>query len=406
MEYIPRVAINVLKKYLRQFKVVLLTGPRQVGKSTLLQKTLQPKFEYITLDDMDEMELAQTDVQQFFINHKNPLIIDEVQYAPDLFRQIKFLVDKSTKKGMFCLTGSQTYELMQNVSESLAGRIGILQLSPLSLRELNKIDFDLPFIPKKKYYAKREPFVKKEKDIWQRIFRGSMPELTNKKIDWSFFYNSYIQSYIQRDVRQIIGVKDERLFYNFLIAVASRTGSLFVANDVANSLGVSLHTVKSWLSVLEASGIIFILHPYTNNILNRAIKTPKVYFMDTGLVCALVGWTNPTVLKNGAMAGNIFETFVVSEIIKSYKNAGLDAKNIYYYRDRDKKEIDMLIIENETIYPIEIKKSALPAVTMAKNFPTLKEIPGMKMGEGCILCLAEKFTQVNDKLAVVPLEYI
>lgn len=406
MDYIPRVAINVLKKYLRQFKVVLLTGPRQVGKSTLLQKTLQPKFEYITLDDMNELELAQTDVQQFFINHKNPLIIDEVQYAPDLFRQIKFLVDKSTKKGMFCLTGSQTYELMQNVSESLAGRIGILQLSPLSLRELNKIDFDLPFIPKKKYYAKREPFVKKEKDIWQRIFRGSMPELTNKKIDWSFFYNSYIQSYIQRDAHQIASVKHEWLFYNFLVAVASRTGSLFVANDVAKSLGVSLHTIKSWLSVLEESGIIFILHPYTNKILTRTVKTPKVYFMDTGLVCALLGLHNPTVLKNGAMAGNIFETFVVSEIIKSYKNAGLDAKNIYYYRDRDKKEIDMLIIENDTIYPIEIKKSALPAVTMAKNFPTLKEIPGMKMGEGCILCLTEKFTQVNDKLAVVPLEYV
>ena len=406
MKYKKRAIEEILRQYLKQFKVVLVTGPRQVGKSTLLKQILQDKYEYVTLDDMNELDMAQSDPAQFFRNHRTPLIIDEVQYAPNLFRQIKYLADQSDEKGQFCLTGSQTYELMQNVSESLAGRIGILELSGFSLREQNGIECNIPFLPTEQYYEIRKSSLIQENDIWSWIFRGSMPELLDAEINQSFFYNSYIKTYIERDVRQLINVKDEKLFYQFLIAAAARTGELFVPNDIANTIGVSLQTVKAWTSVLEASGLIFILRPYSNNILKRAIKTSKIYFADTGLVCSLVGWDNPTTLRNGAMSGNIFETYIISEIIKSYRNAGHDTNSLYYYRDRDKKEIDMLIIKNATIHPIEIKKSAQPASSMAKNFPVLKEIPNMTIGEGCIICLAEKLMRINDTLSIVPISYL
>ena len=406
MKYKKRAIEEILRQYLKQFKVVLVTGPRQVGKSTLLKQILQDKYEYVTLDDMNELDMAQSDPAQFFRNHRTPLIIDEVQYAPNLFRQIKYLADQSDEKGQFCLTGSQTYELMQNVSESLAGRIGILELSGFSLREQNGIECNIPFLPTEQYYEIRKSSLIQENDIWSRIFRGSMPELLDAEINQSFFYNSYIKTYIERDVRQLINVKDEKLFYQFLIAIAARTGELFVPNDIANTIGVSLQTVKAWTSVLEASGLIFILRPYSNNILKRAIKTSKIYFADTGLVCSLVGWDTPTTLRNGAMSGNIFETYIISEIIKSYRNAGHDTNSLYYYRDRDKKEIDMLIIKNATIHPIEIKKSAQPASSMAKNFPVLKEIPNMTIGEGCIICLAENLIRINDTLSIVPISYL
>lgn len=406
MNYFHRQIEDILKQYLKQFKVVLLTGPRQVGKSTLLKMCLSDDFEYVTLDDINELDMAQNDVAQFFMNHKKPLIIDEVQYAPNIFRHLKYLSDKQDDKGQFCLTGSQNYLLMQNVSESLAGRIGIMELSSFSLRETNQITFNRPFIPTDGYFESRKSSLKREPDIWQRIFRGSMPALLDETADWHFFYNSYIKSYIERDVHDIVNVRNENLFYKFLVALAARTGELFVANDIAKSIGVAMQTIQSWMSVLESSGIVFLLRPYENNILKRAIKTPKIYLLDTGLVCNLVGWNNPEVLKNGAMAGNIFETFVVSEIIKSYKNAGLDTNNLYFYRDRDQKEIDMLIVEGDTIHPIEIKKTAQPATAMAKNFPTIKEIPGMELGCGCILCLAEKLVKTSENLAVVPIEYI
>lgn len=406
MNYYHRQIEDVLKQYLKQFKVVLMTGSRQVGKSTLLKECLSNDFEYVTLDDINELDMAQNDVAQFFMNHKMPLIIDEVQYAPNIFRQLKYLSDKQDDKGQFCLTGSQNYLLMQNVSESLAGRIGILELSSFSLREINQVTFNQPFTPTDAYFSSRKSTILHEPDIWQRIFRGSMPALLDKAADWRFFYNSYIKSYIERDVRDIVNVRNENLFYKFLVALAARTGELFVANDIAKSIGVTMQTIQAWMSVLETSGIVYLLRPYENNILKRAIKTPKIYFLDTGLVCNLVGWSSPEVLKNGAMAGNIFETFVVSEIIKSYRNAGLDTSNLYFYRDRDQKEIDMLIVEGNMIHPVEIKKTAQPATAMAKNFPTLKEIPGMQLGSGCILCLAEKLVKTSEMLSIVPIEYI
>ena len=401
--YYKRHITDTLKQMLAQFKVVLLTGPRQVGKSTLLRTELQG-YEYVTLDDMMELELAKTDPALFFKNHRLPLIIDEVQYAPELFKYIKFLLDKDSSKGQLCITGSQTYSLMQNVGESLAGRIGILELQGLSVRERLEIDCNDFFIPNSEYIAGRAESKKPIGDVWEYIFRGSMPELSDTSLNWDFFYRSYVKSYIERDVRNLMNIKDGTTFYKFMVALASRTGGLFNATDIANTIGVSLKTVQSWVSVLEASGIIFFLRPYENNILKRVIKTPKVYFNDVGLVCYLVGWDNKAVAQNGAMAGALFETFVVSEIVKSWINKGLDVRNIFFYRDSNKKEVDLLIKRNATIFPIEIKMTATPTVSMARHFPVLEEMDNMETGT--ILCQCEKNAFISSTVQVLPIEMI
>ena len=403
MPYIQRHAKQTLMKMLSQFKVVLVTGPRQVGKSTLLQNELK-NFEYVTLDDMAELEQARSDPALFFKNHSLPVVIDEVQYAPELFRYIKFLVDKSDAKGQICLTGSQTYSLMQNVSESLAGRIGILELQGLSLREKQKANFFEPFVPDSDYIQNRLENLVQYNDIWNDIFYGSMPEMANKEIDWNFFYRSYVKSYIERDVRNLMNIKDETLFYKFMVALAARTGCLFNAADIANSTGVSLKTIQNWISVLEASGIIFFLRPYENNILKRTVKTPKIYFNDTGLVCYLVGWDNPKVAQNGAMAGELFETFVISEIAKTYFNSGADLRSLFFYRDSNRKEIDLLISKNGSLFPVEIKKSAQVSISMAKNFPAVKLLNEIQTGT--ILCQCDKKMFLSETVQALPLEFV
>lgn len=388
---------------LSQFKVVLVTGPRQVGKSTLLKNELKD-FDYVTLDDMSELELARTDPATFFKNHSLPLVIDEVQYAPELFRYIKLIADKNDQKGQICLTGSQTYTLMQNVSESLAGRIGILELQGLSLREKYGVNFYSHFSIDEDYVKSRKLCLKKYENIWDGIFTGSMPEMFNDNVDWDLFYRSYVKSYIERDVRNLMNIKDESLFYKFMVALAARTGGLFNAADIANSVGVTLKTIQSWISVLESSGIIFFLHPYENNILKRVVKTPKIYFNDTGLVCYLVGWDNPKVAQNGAMSGALFETFVISEIAKTYFNCGKDLRSLFFYRDSNQKEIDLLLRTGELIYPVEIKKSAQPSLSMAKNFPAIRQLKSLQAGT--ILCQCEKQMFLTQGLQVIPLEYI
>ncbi len=403
MNYIPRHISSKLNQMLTQFKVVLVTGPRQVGKSTLLKQELK-NFEYVTLDDMMELDLAKNNPSLFFKNHNLPLIIDEVQYAPNLFRQIKLMIDNNELKGQICITGSQTYELMQNVSESLAGRIGILELEGFSIRETLGIDYLKPFLPDADYIKERKEKIKSYDNVWNYIFRGSLPEMQNPKMDWNLFYSSYIKSYIERDVRNLMNIKDEALFYKFMVSLAARTGMLFNASDIANTLGVNLKTVQSWISILEASGLIFFLRPYENNLLKRAVKTPKIYFFDTGLVCNLVGWDSPKVAQNGAMSGELFETFVISEIVKSYLNSGMDKRNLYFYRDGNQKEIDLIIHKNGNLYPVEIKKSTSPSIGMAKTFPVLKPITNMQIGT--ILCQSDKYMQIRENVQCVPIEYI
>ena len=406
MDYIPRSIEAYIKDIISQFKVLLITGARQVGKTTMLKKCLGNDYEYVVLDDINELEQAQKDPALFFKSHDFPILIDEVQLAPQLFRQIKLLVDKSEKKGLVCLTGSQTFRLIQNAGESLAGRICIIDMAGLSLRELYNIKFQAPFIPTSEYIKKREKKIIPYKNIWQKIHRGSMPEIADSNIKWDQFYRSYIRTYINRDIRDLIKAANVTTFNKFLISIAARTGELYNAATIANDIGVSLKTVQEWTNMLEGSGIIKLIHPFERNITKRAIKTPKIYFLDTGLVCSLVGWTTPTVAQNGAMSGSLFETFVVSEIIKSYLNAGKDSSNIYFYRDHNQNEIDLLIEENAVLYPIEIKKSAHPQLEMAKAFSQLKTIPNYSVGHGAILCQIDKKIELSDDVTALPIEYL
>lgn len=403
--YIHRHIENVLKKAEKQTKVVLLTGARQVGKSTTIQQVFGD-YTYITLDNENELNLARTDRQLFFRDRKFPVIIDEVQYEKELFRTIKYIADKSEKKGRIFITGSQTYELLSEASESLAGRVSILEMSSLSCREQYGVDFYDAFIPTKDYIKNREAGLGNYDNIWEKIWRGFMPELLDPERDWSWFYRDYIRTYIERDVRKLIQVQDELKFRNFLTALAARTGQVLVYANIARDVGIDIKTAQHWTSVVAGSGLIHIIHPFYNNATKRAIKSPKIIFADTGLVCYLVGWKTSDSAMNGVMAGELWETFVTSEIIKSFLNAGKNTEGIYYYRDKDKREIDLLIDDANTLYPIEIKKGAAIDKTWTKNFSALNKLEGYDIADGVVICRTEEPIPINEKSMALPVEYI
>ena len=407
MKYYRRSIEQVINEYKEQFPILLLTGPRQVGKSTLFKELFQSEYKYFSLDDPILKEQLINDPRLFLKNNPEKLIIDEIQYAPSIFPYLKMKVDENREDGMYLMTGSQAFVLMKNVSETLAGRVGILELQGISLREQFNIEFNKPFIPSEEYISEREKNITEYTNLWQRIHRGYMPELVfNDKKKWEFFYSSYVQTYIERDVRDLINISDESKFLKFMISLASRSGELLNYGAVANEVGVSNETVKRWVSVLRTSRIIYLMEPYFNNHLKRVIKTPKIYFMDVGLLAYLTKWPTPETLANGAKAGNIFETFVVSEIIKSYLNAGIINPPIYFYRDKDKKEIDLIIEEAEKIYPIEIKMSASPDKEMAKNFSVLKGKIDKEIGTGIIICQYDNKVYLSEDILVLPIEYI
>ena len=407
MKYYRRSIEQVINEYKEQFPILLLTGPRQVGKSTLFKELFQSEYKYFSLDDPILKEQLINDPRLFLKNNPEKLIIDEIQYAPSIFPYLKMKVDENREDGMYLMTGSQAFVLMKNVSETLAGRVGILELQGISLREQFNIEFNKPFIPNEEYISEREKNMTEYTDLWQRIHRGYMPELVfNDKKKWEFFYSSYVQTYIERDVRDLINISDESKFLKFMISLASRSGELLNYGAVANEVGVSNETVKRWVSVLRTSRIIYLMESYFNNHLKRVIKTPKIYFMDVGLLAYLTKWPTPETLANGAKAGNIFETFVVSEIIKSYLNAGIINPPVYFYRDKDKKEIDLIVEEAEKIYPIEIKMSASPDKEMAKNFSVLKGKIDKEIGTGIIICQYDNKVYLSEDILVLPIEYI
>ena len=419
MDYIKRAIEPILKKSGRTFKSVLVTGPRQVGKSTLLKETFTG-IPQITFDDKFQLRAALRDPVLFLRDNPSPVILDEIQYAPEIFPEIKRICDNSTEYGRFYFTGSQQYNLMENVVESLSGRVAIHELQGLSMREIKSINFNRHFVPTDNYFIERKKHIMQYSNIWQSIHRGFNPELQLEEKDWSGYWSSYVQTYLERDVSQLINLKDKMVFITFMTAVAARTGQLLNYSAIADEVGKTLATIKEWVSVLQASGLIFLLQPYSSSALNRAIKTPKIYFRDTGLVCYLTRWLTPETLRVSAMNGNIFETFVVSEILKSFTNAGLDYRfSVYYYRGKDKKrirqngttesfenEIDLIIHEDGTLYPIEIKMSANPSVSMATAFDTLDLDKTKTRGKGVIICLYDKLTHLKENLLAVPVEYI
>ena len=404
--YLHRSIESVLVKAINQTKVVLVTGARQTGKTTVIRNVFSD-FNYITLDDENMLILAKTDPPLFFKDQEYPLIIDEVQYAEELFRTIKLIVDRDPKRGQMILTGSQTHRLMEAASSMLAGRMSILEMSSLSMREFFKIEYNKPFMPTEGYIKERRKHLVKYDDLWKRIHRGSMPELLDEERDWEWFYRDYIRTYLERDIRKIINLKDELKFRSFLVSLAARSGQIIVYEDIASDVGVDIKTVQNWLSIVEASGIVKLIHTYKNNVIKRMIKSPKLYFMDTGLMCYLVGWKTYEQARNGAMSGSIFETFVVSEIIKSYCNAGKEIKDtLFYYRDKDKKEIDLLILEDSVIHPIEIKSAASVKKEMIKNFSVLRNNKEISAGRGAVICLSENIVPITEDVDALPIEYI
>lgn len=395
----------------KTFKSILVTGARQTGKSTVLQK-LFPEKKYVPVDDPFIEEQAVEQPEMFMMLNPPPVIYDEVERAPNLFRYIKIKCDESDERGMFCLSGSQPLELMEGVSESLSGRIGIIELSGLSMREIKGDSFNRPFVPTMEYVQERSKSVKPFDNIWEVIHRGGYPELQNPEVDWSVFYSGYIKTYLERDVRSLSAVQNLDDFRKFMIAVAARTGQMINYAHIADEVGKDQSTIKRWLSVLEASGIIYLLEPFSSSVLKRAIKTPKVYFRDTGLAAYLTRWLTPETLANGAMSGAFFETFVISEILKSYSNRGIDYRYcVSYYRGRDKKktsenETDLIIEENGTLYPVEIKRSSRVTADQTSVFSVLDGIPDKKRGMGAVICMCPQPGVLRENILQLPVWYI
>lgn len=410
MAYIRRAFTETLKNRVQYSKCTLVIGARQVGKSTLIRHEFAD-YNRANFDDYLTRLQAKEEPKLFFLNNPSPLFIDEVQKEPAILEEIKRIVDESNDRGMFILSGSQKLTLMKGVSESLAGRVSVCELNGLSLREIHHVSFNRHFIPTDEYIKAREKQLVSYDQIWEIIHKGSYPELYDIPRDWQDFYASYLATYIERDIHELISA-DSITFTKFLTAVAARTGEILNYANIAGDVGVSEPTVKTWLSILERTGIVYLLQPYSASVLTRAIKAPKVYFKDTGLACYLSRWISADALKNSAVAGNMFETFIVSEILKSYTNEGKDYRSqIFYYRGKDKKasienEIDLIIEENGIIYPVEIKMTGNPKASMASANTVLDRIPDKKRGNGIILCLIDRKTYLRENLIALPITYI
>ena len=418
--YIKRAMEDVILQADKTFKATLITGARQTGKSTVLQ-ALFPDRRNISFDDAFLEEQAKKNPEMFLQLNQPPITMDEVQYVPELFRQIKMVCDTSNEKGLFTLSGSQPLLLMKNASESLSGRVCILEMLALSLREIQGDPFSTPFLPTMEYILARQKTVRKPKNIWEIIHRGSYPELyQTPEIDWQAFYSSYVKTYLERDVRSLSAVQDLDSFRRFMVAVAARTGQMLNYSNIADEVSRDVGTIKKWMSILEASGIVYLLEPYTPAVLKRAIKTPKVYFRDTGLASYLTRWLTNETLAFGAMNGAMFETFVVSEILKSYANRNIDYRYcVSYYRGKDKtkkkengetvdmeSEIDLIIEENGILYPIEIKTNTSESASAASAFTILDKVPEKRRGTGAVINMCPQPGQLRENVLEIPVWYI
>ena len=416
--YYLRSIENAARRISATFPVLLITGPRQVGKTTLLQKLAEgTDRKYVTLDNPTLRILAKTEPDLFLQRYTPPVIIDEVQYAPELFNYIKIYADTHKQSGDFWLIGSQTFHMMKHVNESLAGRAGIIRLLGLSNSEITGNHFpEFTVSPDDLMKRASSAMHMSLTEVFERIYRGSMPRLyENPYVDREQFFESYLSTYIERDIRDLTQVADELSFFRFVTIVAARTASNVNYSTLAEEAGISAPTAKQWLSILVSSGLVTLIEPYFNNALKRVIKAPRMYFTDTGLCAYLTRWPSAESLEIGAMSGEFFETWVVTEVYKSYINAG-KRPPLYFYRDSNKKEIDLIIQQGVTVYPIEIKKSASPS-NATRNFSVLKPITKepddddrfagaahlkTDIGTGAVICLASDVLPLDKSNWLVP----
>lgn len=408
--YITRHMEKPVMELNEQYPVLLLTGPRQVGKTTMLEHLIEVKGKgrkKVSLDDLTLRELAKTDPKMFFQLYQPPLLIDEVQYAPELFPYIKIMVDERHQPGDFWLTGSQLFKMMEGVQESLAGRVALLHLSPLSQSEIMKRPPEPPFSLELPLLSERQNGrqMLNTPEVFQRIHQGGMPALvTGTYSNASIFYSSYIDTYMERDVRRLSNDIDSLKFLRFLRSVAARTSQQVNYKGIADDAEIDQTTAKNWLHVLEALGIIFLLEPYSNNVLKRTVSTPKLYFYDSGIVCYLTRWSSPETAMEGAMSGALLENYTVAEIIKTYQNAGQEPF-LYYYRDKDAREIDLILERDGKLFPIEIKKMASPPKKLTKVFDLIDKSP-LQRGTGAILCMADQLGAFDQNNLIVPISLI
>ncbi len=403
MGYIKRSLEKVVDQVTKEYPVVLVTGPRQVGKTTMLQKLMEgTDRRYVTLDDLNARSLAKTDPDLFLQLHKPPVLIDEIQYAPELFTYIKIYVDKNHNPGDFWLIGSQVFKLMRGVQESLAGRVAVLSLTSLAQAEIDEVNTEPFMVDMESLSVRRND--RKAADttvVFERIYRGSMPAVVSgMKSNNQIFYSSYLRTYIERDVRELSDAIDSLKFLRFITAVAARCGQMLNVAEIARDADINQILVKKWLCILETLGIIFYLHPYSNNMIKRLVKTPKLYFYDTGLVCYLTKWSSAETLESGAMNGAILENYVVAEIMKTYLNNGKEPY-MYYYRDKDAKEIDIVLEHDGLLNPIEIKKTSNPGTELVKVFSLLDRASATR-SKGAVVCMKAELGAIDKDNYIVP----
>ena len=404
MSYISRSLESVVESVTKEYPVVLVTGPRQVGKTTMLQKLMNDSpRSYVSLDDLNERDLAKNDPELFLQLHKPPILIDEVQYAPELFTYIKIYADSHQEPGAFWLTGSQIFKLMKGVQESLAGRVAVLPMTSLSQAEICGAQMS-PFEIELNSLVSREKqrMPADTREIFERIYRGSMPAIASgKNTNSQIFYSSYLSTYIERDVKELSDSIDSLKFLRFMTAVSARCSQMLNVAEIAVDADINQKQAKDWLQILETLGIIFYLHPYSNNLLKRLVKTPKLYFYDTGLVSHLTRWSNAEVLEYGAMNGAILENYVVSEIAKTYLNCGQEPY-MYYYRDKDAREIDIVLEHDGILNPLEIKKTSNPGSELTKVFALLDKA-SVPRGKGAIICMKPSVGVIDRENYIVPI---
>lgn len=404
MRYIKRDIEEKICSLNEEYACILITGPRQVGKTTVLRAIMDDSRTYVTLDDMEERALAKRDPAMFLQLHDTPIFIDEVQYAPELFSVIKMAIDNGAAPGSFWLTGSQAFRMMELAQESLAGRVAVLHMPSLSQHEVygsgecTPFTVDLPALKARKQTHLPADIAA----IYERIWNGSMPGLVSGKYtDRDVFYSSYAQTYIDRDVTEQIQLTDKLLFRDFIRAAACRAGQMLNIHDIASDVGVSNDTAKRWLQVLEKSDIIFLLRPYSNNLLKRTVQTPKMYFFDTGLVAYFTRYSSPEILANGAINGAILENYVVAEIRKTYMNCGKECL-MWYYRDKDSNEIDLVIESDGELHPLEVKRSVNPGTELIRAFAILDK-GSVPRGVGAILCMRPELSAIDARHLIVPI---